>query len=112
MERDYLKGKGFRPQKIEDKLKKAGLGESYASYRLLCGYAHNDLTTLNVRHSEQHLRYHHEAPPSVTSGMLQIAFRLLTEAVALLPKFSNTNRLRRNVGRRDHSGQLGPGKNW
>ncbi|WP_426191230.1 DUF5677 domain-containing protein [Massilia sp. DWR3-1-1] len=89
LERDLLKEKGFRTQKIEDKLMKAGLGESYASYRLLCGYAHNDLTTLSVRHSGPDLRYHHEAPDSVTSGMLQIAFRLLTEAVALLPKFSN-----------------------
>lgn len=89
MERDRLKKNGFRPQKIEDKLTKAGLGDTYASYLLLCGYSHNDLQTLNARHSGPHLRYHHEAPTSLTTGMLTIAIRLMTEAVVLLPKFSD-----------------------
>jgi hypothetical protein len=89
IERDMLKEKGFKKQKIEQKLTKAGLGDAYSSYQLLCGYAHNDLTTLSVRHSGPDLRYHHEAASGVTSGMLTIAFRLLTEAVALLPHFSN-----------------------
>ena len=89
MERDRLKKDGLRPQKIEDKLTKAGLGDSYASYLLLCGYSHNDLQTLHVRHAGRHLRYHHEAPTSLTTGMLTIAIRLMTEAVVLLPKFSD-----------------------
>lgn len=90
IERDLLKAQGFKKQSIEEKLTKAGLGDAYSSYKLLCGYAHNDLKTLHIRHSGPDLRYHHEAPDNVTTGMLHIAFRLLTEAVALLPKFSNT----------------------
>jgi hypothetical protein len=88
-ERDRLHAEGYRPQKIENKLTKAGLGDSYASYQLLCGYAHNDLQTLHVRHHGPSLRYHHEADPSVITGMLHIAVRLLTEAVILLPQFTN-----------------------
>lgn len=89
MERDLLKARGFKKQTIEDKLTKAGLGDAYSSYKLLCGYAHNDFTTLQVRHSGPDLRYHYEAPLGVTAGMLTVAVRVLTEAVALLPDFSN-----------------------
>lgn len=89
IERDRLKKKGCKKQTMEEKLTKVGLANIYSSYRLLCGFTHNDLTTLRVRHSGPYLRYHHEATPAVASGMLQIAFMLLTEAVALLPDFSD-----------------------
>lgn len=91
VERDQLKDKGFRPQKMEDKLEKAGLGMSFVSYKMLCGFAHNDLMTLETRHRGTHPRHHYEAPPSVTIGMLNVAFSLFTEAIALLPSFSDTN---------------------
>lgn len=88
-ELERLKRKGVQKQTIEEKLTKAGLGDAYSSYQLLCGYAHNDLKTLHGRHAGPDLRYHHEASPGVTFGMLTIAFNLLTEAVAVLPDFSN-----------------------
>jgi hypothetical protein len=90
-ERDELKAKklGVR-QTAEEKFIKAGLGTAYPTYKLLCGFAHNDLTTLVVRHSGSQLRLNHQPQTRATIGILNTAFRLLTEAVALLPEFSDT----------------------
>lgn len=77
--------------KIQGKLNKAGLGEHYVAYRLLCAFVHTNLTSLIARHADQEpiLRYRDPVPEPVLVMLLGIAMKLLMNAVVTLPKFSS-----------------------
>lgn len=86
-----LKAKGIMKQKIIDQFKQAGMTSNYIAYRILCSYAHNQLSTLLARHATSNfeLRYHHQPPEESIESTLTCALSLLCRALETLPKFTN-----------------------
>jgi hypothetical protein len=86
---DAGKASGFKKQKIDEKLKKAGLEQEYVSYGFLCGFAHNQLTAIISRHGKHHLKYLHEPPYETMVGVLGLALSITGKAIQRLPAFSD-----------------------
>lgn len=80
--RDELKAKGYKKQDVIEKFRAAKILPAYVAYRVFCSFAHNQLTTLLSRHAGNFsLRYHYEAPPELTAGVLGIAVGILCQSV-------------------------------
>jgi hypothetical protein len=88
--RDMLAARGFQKQGVIEKFKNANILQSYVAYRVLCSYAHNQLTTLIARHAGNlELLYHNDAPPETTASILTIAVSILCQSVNTMHKFTD-----------------------
>jgi hypothetical protein len=88
--RDALKANGIKSENVITKFKKAGILQNYVAYRVLCSFAHNQLTTLMSRHAGNfELRYHDVSPGEITASMLTVAMSILCRAVEILPNFTS-----------------------
>ena len=84
-----LKGSVAQKQRIDEKFKLAGIQQNYVSYRILCSFAHNQLTTLIARHAGSfEMRYYAAAPEATTVSMINIATSILCQAISRLSKLT------------------------
>jgi len=86
---DAGKATGLKKQQISDKMKLAGLEEEYVTYGVLCGFSHNQLTTITARHGKHELRFLHEPPYETMNGVLGLALSITGKAIQQLPAFSD-----------------------
>jgi hypothetical protein len=88
--RKEFEAKGLKAQDAISKFKQAGITDNYVAYRVLCSFAHNQLTTLIARHAGlTDLNYKAEAPWVLTKGILSIAVNILCRSMMNLSKFTN-----------------------
>lgn len=87
---EELGAKGFKKLPAIESFKRAGMLDNYVAYRVLCSFAHNQLTTLLSRHAGKlQLNYHHEAPVEMSISLLNVAISILCRAMETLPRFSD-----------------------
>ncbi len=88
---DELTAKGIKLATQLDKFKNVGMQENYVSYRVLCSFTHNQLTTLIARHAGDkfELASHREPPDQTTDSMLTLALAIACQAVDTLPSYSS-----------------------
>lgn len=84
---------GFRPNKISDDIVEAGLVDLIVPYTMLCGFSHNDVAVLALRHQgDKAMTYMAPVLPEVVVFILSIAMRVIVSAtqplsqIALYPK--------------------------
>jgi|GEM_PF-2474304 len=74
-------------------LKRAGLGEAYTWYRVLCAQVHTSVSSLILRHASRErmtgLDYCRPDDPSVVGTLLMIAVYLLVRAGGELHRFTD-----------------------
>ncbi|MFM0088937.1 DUF5677 domain-containing protein [Paraburkholderia sediminicola] len=91
--RKELRKAGHEKLAIEEKLKRADLGDAYAQYRILCAMVHTSITSLISRHAGRErlteLGYCRPAEPSVIGMLLMIAVDLLVRAGSELHSFTD-----------------------
>lgn len=92
--RDQLRSEGLGRQQVKQKFKAAGIQSEYNAYRVLCSFAHNQLTTLIARHAGPAvLRYHGDLPEETIKSILSVALAILCKAINALPKFTDVEAL-------------------
>ena len=88
--RDHLKARGLKKQNIDEKFKLAGIQETYVTYRTLCSFSHNQLSTMLGRHARNNmLLYHAPAPEETIIGMLNLALSIMFQAFNRFPLVSS-----------------------
>lgn len=91
--RKELRKAGYEKLAIEERLKRASLGEAYVQYRILCSMVHTSITSLKARHAGRErlteLGYCRLAKPPVIGMLLMIAVDLLVRAGSELHSFTD-----------------------
>lgn len=91
--RKRLRKAGHEKLAIEEKLKRADLGDAYAQYRILCAMVHTSIASLISRHAGRErlteLGYCRPADPDVIGMLLLIAVDLLVRAGSELHSFTD-----------------------
>ena len=91
--RKELRKEGHEKLTIEEKLKRADLGDAYAQYRILCALVHTSVTSLIARHAGRErvteLGYCRPPNPDAVGMLLLIAVDLLVRAGSELHSFSD-----------------------
>lgn len=88
-----LHDSGFRPKRISEDFAEAGLSYLAVPYTVLCGFAHNDLAILALRHQgEQTMTYMAPVEPEVIISIVSVAIQVVMQAsqqagqIALYPE--------------------------
>ncbi|MFS2217972.1 DUF5677 domain-containing protein [Telluria sp. Tellsp104] len=80
---------GIRARQIGDEILEAGLPEMIAPYLMLCGFSHNDLAVLTLRHQGSFsMTYMAPIHDEITSSIFMIAVRIIVQAAESLPKIA------------------------
>ena len=85
-EYDALFAKGQRPRPISGDFGTTGLSQFAAPYTVLCGFSHNDLAVIALRHQGDHgMTYRAEVPQEVMHSIFSIGMAVMIAATGPLP---------------------------
>lgn len=80
---------GIRARQIGDEILEAGLSELVAPYLMLCGFSHNDLAVLALRHQgENSMTYMTQLDNEIASSIFMISIRIIVQAAEPLPRIT------------------------
>ncbi|MDP5238749.1 DUF5677 domain-containing protein [Uliginosibacterium sp. 31-16] len=86
---DALHAEGFRPKNIGNEILDAGLADLLGPYSMLCGFSHNDLAVLALRHQgDESMTYMAPTPSKVIITILSIALRIIVAVTEPLSKIA------------------------
>lgn len=78
---DPLHAKGLRPHVISKDFSRAGFADLAAAYAMLCGFSHNDLYVMALRHQgDQGMTYRAAVAPEVVLTIMSVAMMTLVAA--------------------------------
>lgn len=84
-----LKVAGFKSKQIANEIVEAELIDLVVPYTMLCGFSHNDLAIVAMRHQgDASMTFMAPVSPHVIVSILSTALRLIIPAVESLPKIS------------------------
>lgn len=86
---DRLHANGLRPQQIADQFKAAELKHLIVPYLALCGFSHNDIGVITMRHQrDDSMTYMAVVKSEVIVTIFQTALMILMTAVEQLPRIA------------------------
>jgi hypothetical protein len=86
---EELHAKGLRPKRIADDLTRAGLGDYAAPYAMLCGFSHNDVAILALRHQgDDGMQYRAPVDQHILQSIFSIAMSIMITATQPLSEIA------------------------
>lgn len=80
---------GIRSKQIGEELLEAGLSEFIAPYLMLCGFSHNDINILAMRHQGDHaMTYKAPIHEEISDTIFFISIRIIMQAIEPLPRIA------------------------
>lgn len=80
---------GVRAGQIGDEILEAGLPEMVAPYLMLCGFSHNDLAVLALRHQgDDSMTYMSPLHDEIATSIFMIAIKIIVQAAEPLPRIA------------------------
>ena len=80
---------GIRSKQISEELLEAGLSEFIAPYLMLCGFSHNDINVLAMRHQgDDAMTYKAPIHEEISDSIFFISIRIIMQATEPLPRIA------------------------